>query len=150
VNTRRLQAFLRRHSRVGIDTSPFIYAAEDHPTYSVPSAYVLRWIATGQSVGVTSTLTMTELLVLPYRDRSPEAADAMFSSAIQMPNIEWLSPSLSVADRAARARALYRLRTLDAIQIATAMAGLATGFITNDRAFQRVTDVDVLLLDELV
>ena len=150
MNTRRLQAFLRRHHRVGIDTSPFIYAAEDHPSYSVPSEYLFRWIANGRSLGVTSTLTMTELLVLPHRDRSPEAADSMFSTAIQIGNIEWLSPSLGVADRAARARAAYRLRTLDAIQLASALTAEATGFITNDKSFQPVTDLEVLLLDELV
>jgi predicted nucleic acid-binding protein len=150
VNTRRLPAFLRRHHRVGIDTSPFIYAAEDHPTYSVPSDYLFRWLAAGRSIGVTSTLTMTELLVLPHRDQSPGAADSMFSTAIQMGNIEWLSPSLGVADRAARVRAAYRLRTLDAIQLATAVTAQATGFITNDKAFTKVTDLEVLLLDELV
>ncbi len=150
MNTRRLRAFLRRHARVGIDTSPFIYAAEDHPVYSVPSDYLFRWMAAGRSIGVTSTLTMTELLVLPYRDQSAEAAEAMFSAAIQMGNLEWISPSLGVADRAARARAAYRLRTLDAIQLATALTAQATGFVTHDKAFAKVTDLEVLLLDELV
>lgn len=150
MNSRRLQAFLRRHRIIGIDTSPFIYHVENHPTYSTVSDGLFRWIAGGRSIGVTSTLTMTEVLVLPYRDERGDAAEASFSTLIQMGNIEWLSPSLGVADRAARARALYRLRTLDAIQLATALTREATGFITNDKAFQRVNDLDVLLIDELV
>lgn len=150
MNARRLHAFLRKHHRVGIDTSPFIYAAENHPVYAVAAKDIFIWIATERSLGITSTLTMTELLVLPYRSGRAHDAEALFAAAIQMPNIEWLSPSLGVADRAARARALYRLRTLDAIQLATALTREATGFITNDKAFQRVTDLEILLLDDLI
>lgn len=149
MNVRRLLAFLRRHRRVGIDTSPFIYEAESHPTYAVPADRLFRWIAGGASVGVTSTLTMTELLVMPYRE-APDTSDAMFTRAIQLPNIEWVSPSIGLADRAARARVAYGLRTLDAIQLATAATSGATGFVTNDKTFRRVTELEVLILDDLV
>jgi predicted nucleic acid-binding protein len=93
---------------------------------------------------------MTELLVMPFRSGRPDAVDEMFSTAIQVPNIEWLSPSLGIAERAARARATYQLRTLDAIQLATALTAGATGFVTNDKDFRRVTDIDVLMLDDLL
>jgi predicted nucleic acid-binding protein len=150
VNTRRLQSFLRKHRRIGIDTSPFIYHVENHPAYSVASDRVFRWIASEASLGITSTLTMTEVLVLPYRSERGDSAESTFASLVQMGNIEWTSPSLGIADRAARARAVYRLRTLDAIQLATALSREATGFITNDAAFRRVADLEVILLDELV
>lgn len=87
---------------------------------------------------------------MAYRQGRPDLADRMFSTAIQMANIEWLSPSHGVAERAARARARYALRTPDAIQLATAITAGATGFITNDKDFRRVTDIDVLILDDLV
>jgi predicted nucleic acid-binding protein len=150
VNLRKLQGFLRRHRRIGIDTSPFIYHVENHPTYSAASDHVFRWLLTEGSVGITSTLTMTEVLVLPYREARADAAESVFSRLIQMGNIEWISPSLGIADRAARARAVHGLRTLDAIQLATALTGLATGFVTNDKAFSRVTDLEVLRLDQIV
>lgn len=150
MRTRRLLSFLRRHRRIGIDTGPFIYHVEDHPTYSTATDRIFRWIASEASVGITSTLTMAEVLVLPYREEHGHAAETSFATLIQMGNIEWLSPSLGVADRAARARAAYRLRTLDAIQLATALTAQATGFITNDKAFQRVTDLEILRLDELI
>lgn len=145
-----LHAFLRTHRRIGIDTSPFIYHVENHPTYSVPSTRLFDWVARGRTVGIISTLTMTELLVLHYRSERPDAALNTFSAIIQMGNIEWQSPSLGIADRAAQARARYGLRTLDAIQLATAFAGQATGFVTNDKSFRRVKDIDVLLLDEVL
>lgn len=144
-----LTAFLRRHRRVGVDTSPFIYQTEDHPAYGPLSNALFRWIAAGRSVGITSTLTVTEVLALPYRQAPPGVADDILGILIQMVNIEWLSPSIGIADRAARARAVYKLRTPDAIQLATAITAGATGFITNDKDFRRVTDVEILILDDL-
>lgn len=149
MNSARLLAFLRRHRRLGIDTSPFVFHLEEHPTYGAPSDRLFRWVHSGRSVGITSTVTMTEVLVLPYRQGRADAANNSFSTLVQMGNIEWLSPSLGVADRAARARAMYNLRTLDALQLATALTAGATGFITNDQHFRRVPDLEVLMLDDL-
>lgn len=148
--SQRLRQYLARHRRVGIDTSPFIYHAERHPTYAPLSITLFAWIGRGRSLGVTSTLTMTEALALPFRQGRQESADRMFSALLQMPNIEWLAPSLGVAERAARARAGYGLRTLDAIQLATTLTAGATGFVTNDQHFRRVTDVEVLMLDDFL
>jgi predicted nucleic acid-binding protein len=150
VNTARVLAFLRRHPRVGLDTSPFIYHVESHPTYGAASNRLFQWFAAGRGVAITSTLTMTEVLTKAYRDQRLDAADRMFSTLVQLPNIEWLSPSLGVAERAARARAAHQLRTLDAIQLATALTAGATGFVTNDQYFRRVIDVEVLMLDDLL
>ena len=146
----RLTAFFRRHRRVGIDTSPFIYQTEDHPAYGPVSNALFRWIADGRSVGITSTLTVTEVLAFPYRQAPPGMADDILGILIQMVNIEWLSPSIGIADRAAHARAAYQLRTVDAIQLATALTGRATGLVTNDQHFRRVTDLEVLMLDDLL
>ncbi len=146
----RLRAFLKRHRRVGVDTGPFIYQTEDHPTYGPVSNALFRWIAAGRSVGITSTLTVTEVLALPYRQAPPGVADDILGILIQMVNIEWLSPSIGIADRAAHARAAYKLRTPDAVQLATAITAGATGFVTNDQDFRRVTDVEVLMLDDVI
>jgi len=56
---------------------------------------------------------------------------------------------LAIADRAASLRARYRLRTPDAIQIATALQTRVDAFLTNDRDLRRVEEVPVLLIDEL-
>jgi predicted nucleic acid-binding protein len=39
---------------------------------------------------------------------------------------------------------------VDAIQVATAITGGATGLVTNDQDFRRVTDLEVLMLDDLL
>jgi predicted nucleic acid-binding protein len=64
------------------------------------------------------------------------------------PNLNWGELSLDVADRAALIRAQYGLKTPDAIQMATAVCSGATAFLCNDPAFQRVKEMNCLLLDD--
>ena len=66
------------------------------------------------------------------------------------PHLEWVAPDLVIADRAAQLRAEHHLATPDAIQAATALLSHADGFISNDRSFQRLGGIEVLILDELV
>jgi len=53
------------------------------------------------------------------------------------------------AKRAATLRAKYNLRTPDALQVATALEFDCQAFLTNDIALKRVTELRVLILDEL-
>jgi predicted nucleic acid-binding protein len=57
---------------------------------------------------------------------------------------------LEIADRAAKLRAECSLKTPDALQAATALASKATAIISNDPAFKRVRDLEVLILDDLL
>lgn len=66
------------------------------------------------------------------------------------PHLEWVEPTLEIADVAARLRARHNLRTPDAVQAATALACGATGFVSNDAVFERLQALDVILLDEAV
>jgi predicted nucleic acid-binding protein len=50
----------------------------------------------------------------------------------------------------AHLRAEYNLRTPDAIQAATALSCGATGFVSNDAGFRRVTGLDIMVLDDLL
>jgi predicted nucleic acid-binding protein len=90
---------------------------------------------------------MTELLVHPYRKDDLDRANSIYALTSTYPHLSWVPVTLLLADTAARLRAKYGLRTPDALQIATAIAESATGFIGNDRAFERVTEVEILLLD---
>ena len=101
-------------------------------------------------MGVTSTITMTELLVQPYSERDEERVDYFYGLLSTFPNLEWVAPDLPIADLAARYRAQYRLRTPDAIQAATASRARASGMITNDPALARVEEFETLVLDSLL
>lgn len=143
----RLGAFLRRHRRVALDTCIFIYQWEANPRYSSLTNYIFSSLEQLDFVGVTSTISMTELLVHPYRNNDLVRANELFGLLSTYPNLEWVAPHLEIAVRAAEIRAHSGLRMPDALQAATAVQANATAMLTNDPVFKRVSDFDVLVLD---
>jgi predicted nucleic acid-binding protein len=146
----RLTDFLRRHRLVALDTSPFIYHLESHPRYGPAVAPVFERLERRGLTALTSTITMTELLVHPYRTGDLDRVNEIYARASTFPHLAWMPPTLAIADRAARLRADYRLRTPDALQAATALSAGAKGLIANDAALKRIAELEVLLLDELL
>jgi predicted nucleic acid-binding protein len=146
----RLWAFLRRHSRIALDTSVFIYQLEGNVRYLPFTDRIFTWLERPDSRAITSTITMTELLVVPYRNADERQVDEFYALLSKYPNLDWIAPNLEIADVAARLRALHRLRTPDALQAATAAHGGATGFITNDAVFERVEAFETLVLERLL
>ena len=146
----RLRDFLRRHKRIALDTSVFIYHLEPNPRYLALTNLIFSWLERAGSNALTSTITMTELLVLPYREGDEQRADDLYSLLSTYPNLDWTAPNLEIAELAARIRALHRLQTPDALQAATAAHTGATGLITNDAVFARVEGFQTLVLDDLL
>lgn len=97
---------------------------------------------------MSSTLTFLEILVQPYRTGDDAKRAALAALSASFLGMTWVPLDLAVADRAASLRARYRLRTPDAIQVATARHASAEVFLTNDRDLRRVEEVPVLLIDE--
>ena len=93
---------------------------------------------------------MLELLVQPYRVAEIDRVNKFYALLSTYPHLEWVAPSLRIADLGAQLRAEHRLRTPDALQAATAMTRNATGFVSNDPAFRRVAELEVLILDDLL
>jgi predicted nucleic acid-binding protein len=146
----RFRSFLRRHRRIALDTSIFIYQLEADARYAALSDTVFSWVERPGCAAVTSTVTMTELLVQPYRNHDQEQADEIYALLSTYPHLEWIAPNLEIGDAAARLRALHNLRTPDALQAATAMHALATGMVTNDPVFARIGAFETAVLDQFV
>ena len=68
-----------QRQRIGLDTNVFIYFLEDHPRYGARCASLFELIERGQNAAVTSTVTLLELLVQPYRDQKDELAQKIFA-----------------------------------------------------------------------
>lgn len=97
---------------------------------------------------MTSTVTLLELLVQPYREQEEELAQKIFALAGTYPRLEWVPVSMDLADRAAELRARYRLSTPDAIQLATAISCEATRFYGNDRSLRRVKEIECFIVED--
>lgn len=145
-----LDAALTNVTRIGLDTAPFIYFVEQHPTYIERVRDVVRRIATGSIVGHTSVITLSEVLTKPLQVGNTALAQRYRRFLGHSRNLSLDSVDAPIAERAADLRARYGLRTPDAIQIATALAARCSVFLTNDMRLQRVTELHVLMLDEVV
>jgi predicted nucleic acid-binding protein len=94
-------------------------------------------------------LTLTEVLVHPLRLGKVELAEQYRDIVLDQENLITLPVSVEIAEVAAQLRATQNLRTPDAIQIATALQGGATSFLTNDVRLAVVSDLEVLVLNPL-
>jgi predicted nucleic acid-binding protein len=145
-----LKQLLRRHRRIALDTSVFIYQLEANAKYLSLTDAVFAWVERTGHEAVTSTITMTELLVPSYRDNNEHRVDEFYGLLSTYPNLRWIAPDLEAADIAARLRATYKLRMPDALQAASAIRAQATGLITNDPIFLRVVEFETAVLDQFL
>jgi len=146
----RLRKFLQNHRQIALDTSVFIYQLEGSLRYVSLTDQVFSWLERPGNHAITSTITMTEILVQPYRDSNEQRVDEFYVRLSRYPNLEWVAPTLDIADLAAQFRALYRLRTPDALLAATAVHASATALITNDFVFERVPFFETAALDQFL
>ena len=145
----KLDAALAGVTRLGFDTPPFIYLVENHPTHAALVQDVFQRAYHGRLLTVSSTVTVTETLTLPRRagDVGLEATYRRFLLGGR--NLSLVAIDTAVADQAATLRARYGLRTPDALQVAAALHAGCEAFLSNDNGLRRVTELRVLILDDL-
>jgi predicted nucleic acid-binding protein len=135
---------------VALDTAPLIYFIEKHPVYAPVITPFFEELDRGSFRVITSTLTLTEVLVHPFRNGKSDLADRYFQILTTSKNLAVLPVSDIIAIEAARLRASRGLRTPDAIQMATALIGGATSFLTNDAGIAPIPGLRIILLDQLI
>jgi predicted nucleic acid-binding protein len=132
-----------------IETAPFIYFVEQNPTYVNRMREIFRQITAGNLDAVSSVITLTEVLAHPLKQGNATIAQAYRKILSTGRHFTILPITLNIAERAAEMRAIYNLRTPDALQIASALEAHSDAFLTNDRGLQRVTEIAVILVDDL-
>jgi predicted nucleic acid-binding protein len=136
-------------TRLGLDTAPIIYFVEQNPAYVNTVRALFNRIDSGTMESFTSVITLTEVLTVPIRDGDIATENIYRTRLLYSRNLTTLAVLPVIAERAAALRANYRLRTPDALQIATALHAQCEAFLTNDRGLLRVTDLAVLILEDL-
>ena len=145
-----LATILRRHERIGLDTSVFIYHIEARAQFAEPARVAMDELASGAFVGVTSVLTLMEIAVKPLQLGRPDVAEEYEVLLANYPNLAVATIDRPTARRAAELRARHRLRPADALQVGACLEQRATAFLTNDRDLRRVIEIEVLLLSDFV
>ena len=134
----------------GLDTMVFIYHFEENQIYSPLTFSIFEGLEKGNFRGITSTLTLLEILVKPKRENNLFLTERYKLLLETFPNLEVKAINENVADIASSLRADYNINTPDAIQIATSLEAHADIFITNDTSLKKVTEIKVLLLSEML
>jgi predicted nucleic acid-binding protein len=143
-----LAVFLKHHPSIYLDTSAVIYFVEHHPRYFPVCDELFREIESGRATASTSTLTLLEVLVQPYRLKKDDLVLKFYALLTTYPYLAWIPMTLNVADQAAKLRAEHGLKTPDSIQAASAVACGASGFVCNDKIFGKIGAFDSFILDD--
>ncbi|MGH9838318.1 MAG: type II toxin-antitoxin system VapC family toxin [Blastocatellia bacterium] len=124
------------------------YHVEGNPAYQPLTDQIFQKIQAGTPSAVTSAITLSECLVHPYRHGDMALAQKFRNVITAGVNTRYVGVD-AVAGQAAELRARYKLKLADSIQIAAAIAAGCDAFLTNDAALKRVSEITVLVLDEL-
>jgi len=145
-----LRAALRSHARLGLDTSIFIYHIQANSPFSGAASQVIEQLKQRTATGVTSVLTLTELLVRPFQMGHRGLALRYEALVRAIPNLTVVNTNARIARQAAVLRASHQLRTADAVRVASSLEHGATAFVTNDIRLRRITELSVIVLADYV
>jgi len=104
----------------------------------------------GEIQVITSSLTLTEVLVLPYRSGNQKLAQNYTRILLHAPNLKVLPVSETIAQKAAEIRGTYGYKVPDAIHLATAFAGNASSFLTNDLELRPMSGINLIMLETVL
>lgn len=128
------------------DACAIIYFVESVDPWAARLTRLLATLDREHEGHAVSQLSLLECRIKPVRNQDT-AVLARYERFFSRRDLVEVPISREIILQAARVRALYNLRTPDALQAATALS-LAPGviFLTNDDSFARVPGLDLRLL----
>jgi predicted nucleic acid-binding protein len=138
---------LQTVQRLFLDTAPIIYFVEKNHKYLAMLQVVFDSIDQGSVVAVTSPVTLAECLVLPFRLGQERLLQDFTELVVAGNNTDFILIDDETARKAAELRARYHLTLTDTIELAVALGGDCDGFLTNDTALKRVSELEPKLSD---
>jgi len=145
----KISSCLENAQRIFLDTAPVIYFVEKNPIYLGKVEIVFKRLDEGRLSAAASPVTLSECLVLPLRLGKQDVAQAFIQILSNNITVFFVVIEEQLASRAADLRARYNLTLVDAFQVAAAIASECDAFLTNDEALKRVTELNVIVLDEV-
>jgi len=146
--TGKIKQALAGRDIILLDTCVWIYHIENHPHYSPSTEVVLNQVANGASRGICSELSLLEIKIHPLKQDREDIANEYEILLDAFPNLTLYPITREVLHRAGLIRARYRLKTPDAIILATGLEQGATLAVTNDRNWRRVEGMDMMFLSD--
>lgn len=135
---------------IGLDSAIFIYFIERNSLYHPIVRPLFQAIADGRLFGVTSGLTLMETLVAPLRVGNAVIAHQYERLLTRGGNLRLVPLDFGLLRAAAHVRATTRLKTPDAIQIASALSAGCPAFLTNDGRIPSLPGLHVFQLEDYI
>jgi predicted nucleic acid-binding protein len=140
----------RRHRRVALDANVFIYLFEIEGPLARTAAAVLDAVSAGRITGITSSLTLTEVIVGPVVTGDETLAERYVDAMRSIENLHVVPATVEIAADAGFIRGRTGMTLVDSIHVATARTAGASVLLTNDRRIRAVPHVDIVQLADLV
>ncbi|MBI4602586.1 MAG: PIN domain-containing protein [Planctomycetes bacterium] len=135
-------------SPTAVDTVAFIYFIEEHPDYLPLLEPVFSQVARGEREVVSSCLTLLEVLVVPYRAGNQPLAHRYEALLTGSRGVRLVEIDRRQLRAGAQLRAVHKVKTPDALQIAAALSTGCKVFLTNDRGLPNISGLQVLELGD--
>lgn len=136
---------------VGLDTATFIYFIEEHPRFLPVIEPVFAAMDAGRIEAISSSLTLFEVLVVPYRAGDIALAGRYEELLTGSRGLRLIDIDRAQLRAAAQLRGVHRaVKTPDAIQLCAALGAGCTTFVTNDRELPSIPGLRILQLVDYV
>lgn len=130
-----------------LDSCIFIYSVERLEPYRTMLEPIWQKAGIGSLRLITSELTISEVLVKPLQQAN-QPLISIYNDLFNSSEISLIPTTRRIWEETAELRARTNLRTPDAVHVATALQERCTTFLTNDRGFRRVEELNVTVLQE--
>ncbi|MBQ1511114.1 MAG: PIN domain-containing protein [Selenomonadaceae bacterium] len=134
-------------SKIFLDTAPFIYLLDNDENFGDKTNRILSDFLRKNNKFVSSVITCTEYLVVPYRTNNRSCINA-FWELIEDCFIDLFPITQPIAEKAAEIRAAYKFKTMDSLQLAVACMEECELFLTNDKQLRQFQEIRCVTVEE--
>lgn len=132
---------------VYVDASVLALHLTGNAAYLPLTRVLLQGLSTGEFEGLTSAITIYQLLVEPYRSGREKVAARAEQLVSALPGLDLVPVSPTICRQAAQVKAQIGGSLTRAIQIATALAGDSEVYVTQRSTLRRIAGLGVAQLD---
>lgn len=138
-------------SRIFIDTAPVIYYIEADPKFGDCIKKAIDSFQQGNVKIVTSVITLLEVLPKPIEKGREDLAEKFAEFIKHGKNVLLIHIDPDIAEKAGKLKGQYTfLKSMDAIQIGTALETGCELFITNDTELTKIKEIEIIVLKDYI
>ena len=133
--------------KISLDANIILYYLHQDKNFGKQSLRLLTAIK--NRTKVISTLIYAESFVYIFEQADESLEKKQLKALEKIPKLKIVAPTKKICLLAAQLRAAYRLKTPDAIHLATAIDSGCDVFITNDDNLKKVQEITVFTLRDI-